>query len=275
MMQTSQLKPLLALSAYTLSTPMGLGNQANYQRLLQQKSSLRKNDLGGVDLDTWIGRVDRVESQQLPEGFADWTSRNNQLLELGLQQDGFIDACKNLLQRYGSERIGLFVGTSTSGIQAAEAAYAAVKPGSSGPDFNYRRTQNLYSASSYLRERLGIKGPGLTISTACSSSAKIFAAAHRHIVSGLCDAAIVVGVDSLCQMTLYGFNSLQLVSAQRCKPADMDRDGINVGEAMAAAILEPVTETPGLCLLGYGESSDAWHMSTPHPEGAGAARAMH
>jgi 3-oxoacyl-[acyl-carrier-protein] synthase-1 len=75
-------------------------------------------------------------------------------------------------------------------------------------------------------------------------------------------------------MTLYGFNSLQLVSTQRCRPADIDRDGINVGEAMAAAILEPATEKSGLCLLGYGESSDAWHMSTPHPEGAGAARAM-
>lgn len=271
---TSQLKPLLSLSAYTLSSSLGLGMQANLDQLRKQKSSLRRNDLEGVDLDTWIGRVDGVESQQLPEGFADWGSRNNQLLELGLQQDGFIDACTGVLDRYGSDRVGLFVGTSTSGIQAAEAAYAMLKPGADSPDFNYRRTQNLFSAGSYLRRRLGITGPGLTISTACSSSAKIFAAAHRHIVAGFCDAAIVVGVDSLCQMTLYGFNSLQLVSSQACRPGDLDRDGISVGEAMAAVILEPATENSSICLLGYGESSDAWHMSTPHPEGAGAARAM-
>jgi len=273
MSQTSRLTPLLALTAYTMTTAMGAGMQANKKQLLAERSCLSKEELAGIELDVWLGRVAGVETQQLPQNLSDWISRNNQLLELGLQQDGFLQACRQLLKRYAADRVGLFVGTSTSGIQAAEAAYAQCKE-NAYPEFNYRRSQNLYSPSSYLRQRLGIKGPSFTISTACSSSAKIFAAAHRHIAAGLCDAAIVVGVDSLCQMTLYGFNSLQLLSNQRCKPADIDRDGINIGEAMAAAILEPASEDATVCLLAYGESSDAWHMSTPHPEGAGAARAM-
>ena len=117
--------------------------------------------------------------------------------------------------------------------------------------------------------RLGLAGPALAISTACSSSAKVFAAASRAIAAGVCDAAVVGGVDSLCLTTLYGFNSLQLVSTDICRPADSARLGISIGEAGGFALLDPRPQSP-LALLGYGETSDAYHMSSPEPAGRGA-----
>jgi 3-oxoacyl-[acyl-carrier-protein] synthase-1 len=137
------------------------------------------------------------------------------------------------------------------------------------------KTHNIASAVSFVRELLGLRGPALAISTACSSSAKVFAAAHRHMAVGLCDAALVGGVDSLCLTTLYGFNSLDLVSDQPCRPWDGERNGISIGEAAGFALLQPAEEDLSAPrLLGYGESSDAYHMSTPPPDGAGAASAM-
>ncbi len=274
MIHTAEPTGLVGISSYTMTTALGLGISANLEKLQQAESGLCKSDFDALGLNTWMGRVASADEQETPADLAEWDCRNNRLLELGLNQDGFLDACKELVARYGGERIGLFVGTSTSGIQAAEDAFKQRSIDGQELDFNYLRTHNMYSAVSYLRKRLAISGPGYTISTACSSSAKILAAANRHIQTGTCDAAIVVGVDSLCQMTFHGFNSLQLLSTQACKPADQDRDGISIGEAMAAAIVEPLNDETEICLLGYGESSDAWHMSTPHPEGAGAIRSM-
>lgn len=115
----------------------------------------------------------------------------------------------------------------------------------------------------------------MSVSTACSSSAKVFASAYRHIKAGWCDAAVVGGVDSLCFSTLYGFNSLGLVSNRPCRPWDAERSGMNIGEGAGFALLEKMDGgVAGVALLGYGESSDAYHMSSPHPEGTGAAAAM-
>jgi 3-oxoacyl-[acyl-carrier-protein] synthase-1 len=133
----------------------------------------------------------------------------------------------------------------------------------------------LYSATDFVRQRLGLSGPACVVSSACSSSAKAFAAAARAIAAGLCDAAVVGGVETLCLTTLHGFASLELLSAQPCRPCDEARDGISIGEAAAYVLLEPAQGSgEGLALLGYGESSDAYHMSTPHPQGLGAVRAM-
>jgi 3-oxoacyl-[acyl-carrier-protein] synthase-1 len=147
------------------------------------------------------------------------------------------------------------------------------------PDwFDYRHTQNLFSVADFVAHALQLSGPVMAISTACSSSAKVFAAAYRSIQMGHCDAAIVGGVDSLCLTTLYGFNSLQLVSNDVCRPADVNRKGISIGEAAGFAVVEkPDTEnlnTLPFALLGYGESGDAHHMSSPDPQGRGAAAAM-
>ena len=132
----------------------------------------------------------------------------------------------------------------------------------------------MFSVADFTRRMLGLRGVAEVVSTACSSSAKVFAVAQRFMSAGFCDAAIVGGVDSLCQMTLYGFNSLQLVSAKPCRPADRDRNGLNIGEAAGFALLEWQQSDADICLLGCGETSDAWHMSSPRPDGTGAAMAM-
>jgi 3-oxoacyl-[acyl-carrier-protein] synthase I len=125
-----------------------------------------------------------------------------------------------------------------------------------------------------VRERLGLDGPTAAIAAACASSAKVFGSAARAIEAGLCDAAIVGGTDSLCLTTLYGFNSLQLLSREICRPADAERSGLSLGEASGLALLEPVRSSGELAVLGVGESSDAHHMSQPRPDGAGAIAAM-
>jgi 3-oxoacyl-[acyl-carrier-protein] synthase I len=105
----------------------------------------------------------------------------------------------------------------------------------------------------------------------------VFASARRAIEAGLIDAAVVGGVDSLCLTTLYGFHSLQLVSRTPCRPFDVGRDGISIGEAAAFALLERAgdgVDSDAVLLLGTGESSDAYHMSTPPPDGRGASAAM-
>jgi 3-oxoacyl-[acyl-carrier-protein] synthase-1 len=125
--------------------------------------------------------------------------------------------------------------------------------------------------------QLGLAGPAVVVSSACSSSAKVFATASRMIEVGMCDAAVVGGADSLCLTTLYGFRSLGLTATTPCRPFDADRDGISIGEGASFVLLERPRDYRGgeaVALLGFGESSDAYHMSSPHPEGRGARLAM-
>jgi 3-oxoacyl-[acyl-carrier-protein] synthase I len=168
----------------------------------------------------------------------------------------------------------VFIGTSTAGVQQTELAYRARIDGVLPDWFRHRTTQNVYAVANFVRLRLQLQGVCVSISTACSSSAKVFAAAHRAIASGQCDAAVVGGVDSLCLTTLYGFNSLQLVSADICRPADAQRNGLSIGEAAGFALVEADDGAQPLLLQGYGESSDAHHMSTPEPDGRGALASM-
>lgn len=227
-------------------------------------------------LDTYIGRVDGLEQEPVIARLADYDCRNNRLAMLGLVSDNFEPAVAAARNRYGAHRIAVIVGTSTSGILETELAYRKRDAAGRLPaHFNYRTTHENYSVTDFVRRYLGLQGPAFTISTACSSSAKVFASASRLIESGLCDAAVVGGVDSLCMTTLYGFSSLEIVSTVPCRPADAKRSGISIGEAAGFALLEKAQgrgDAP--CLLGYGESSDAYHMSSPHPEGAGARLAM-
>jgi len=173
----------------------------------------------------------------------------------------------------------VLIGTSTAGILQTELAYRRRDPvtGSLPADFNYAGTHNPFSVSDFVRRYFGLAGPAATVSSACSSSAKVFASASRMISAGLVDAAIVGGVDSLCLTTLYGFNSLELTSAHPCRPFDRDRNGLSIGEAAAFVLLERAPETmddDAILLLGVGESSDAYHMSAPRPDGLGARLAM-
>ncbi|MES9852550.1 MAG: beta-ketoacyl-[acyl-carrier-protein] synthase family protein [Candidatus Thiodiazotropha sp. L084R] len=265
----------LTISHYTLTNALGCGREASYEALAAGNSGLRPCDLDNVDLSTWIGRVPGLEDMSLDGLSTEFDCRNNRLAQLGLLQDDFLDAITKAIAHYGADRIGLFMGTSTSGIAATEDAYRLRNNECLPTDYNPKSTHNIASSSFFVRQYLGLNGPSITISTACSSSAKVFAAANRYISAGVCDAAIVGGVDSLCLTTLYGFNALELVSSEPCRPWGAQRKGINIGEAAGFALLEKPTEAQsGPMLLGYGESSDAYHMSTPHPEGDGALYAM-
>jgi len=216
---------------------------------------------------------------QLPARLRAYDCRNNRLAQLALDQDGFCSAVRASAMRWGPERLGVLLGTSTSGILETEIAYRARDPrsGELPADFAYAQRQNSFSVSDYVRRALDLQGPAVSLCTACSSSAKAFAAAQRMIAAGLIDAAVVGGVDTLCLTTLYGFHSLQLMARTACRPFDLHRDGLSIGEAAAFALLERVSgsnDADALLLLGAGESSDAHHMSSPHPEGAGARLAM-
>ncbi len=271
------MRPLTA-SAWTITSALGRGRAATLDALRNKRGGLGPCDYPHAELDTWIGRVAGLDEYRLPDELAAWDCRNNRLAHMGLNQDGFLDECRRLRERYGAENVGVFLGTSTSGIELTERAYRERHATGELPEwFSYSYSQDMFTLPAFVRTTLGLSGPALAVSTACSSSAKVFATAARYMQAGLCQAALVGGVDSLCLMTLYGFHSLQLVSTSPCRPADTERDGINLGEAAGFALLE----WPDACdgkdfpmLMGFGESGDAHHMSAPHPEGAGATLAM-
>ena len=249
--------------------------------LRERRGGLIPCDFDIVDLDTFIGPVTTVDAEPIRDDLRDFDCRNNRLAQQGIRQDGFDTAVQSTIKRLGRDRVGVFLGTSTSGILQTELAYRRRDPqtGALPADFIYNTTHNNFSVADFVRRYFDITGPAMVVSTACSSSAKVFGSASRMIQAGVIDAAIVGGVDSLCLTTLYGFNSLQLVSSQPCRPFDAERDGLSIGEAAAFLIVErsptePSPDTGAIALLGYGESSDAYHMSSPHPEGRGATMAM-
>ncbi|MEP7302244.1 MAG: beta-ketoacyl-[acyl-carrier-protein] synthase family protein [Caldimonas sp.] len=267
----------LRITAYTATTAAGIGKTPLLAALQAQRSALRPNDFGPEPLATWIGRVGGIESAPLPGPLAAWDCRNNRLAWLGLGADGFIDAAHAARERYGPARVALVLGTSTSSIGATEDAYRHLDADGRFPADNRNPLVHTpHSLARFVHEALALAGPCLTVSTACSSSAKVFAAAERMLRLGLVDAAIVGGVDTLCGSVLFGFNALQLVSPERCRPFDAARQGISIGEAAGFALLERAGggDDAELRLLGYGESSDAHHMSTPHPHGLGAELAL-
>lgn len=218
---------------------------------------------------TPVGRV-HATLPAIPTALAPYDSRNNHLLLAALAQ--IQPALDELKSRLEADRIAIVLGTSTSGIAEAETAVAAVQAGQPLPaGFDYRQ-QELGSPSEFLARHLALTGPAYTLSTACSSSARAFISGQRLLLSGLADAVIVGGVDSLCGLTLNGFDSLESLSTDLCLPFGSDRRGINIGEGAALFLL--TREHAELALLGAGESSDAWHISAPHPEGIGAEAAM-
>jgi 3-oxoacyl-[acyl-carrier-protein] synthase I len=269
----------LWLSHFTATSSIGRGLDPTLAALRQHRSGLTPCAFDTVDLVTFMGEVADVDAMQLPKHLIDFDCRNNRLALMGLMQDGFADAVAGASRKYGAQRVGVFIGTSTSGILQTEHAYRRLDPvsGAFPADFIYATTHNTFSVADFTRHHLGLTGPAVVVSSACSSSAKVFASARRMMAAGLIDAAVVGGVDSLCLTTLYGFNSLGLISTQACRPFDAGRDGISIGEAAAFALLEPVPEqvdANAVLLLGIGESSDAHHMSSPHPDGLGARMAM-
>ena len=211
----------------------------------------------------WLGEVQGA-LPLIPAALAAHNTRNNQLLLAALAQiRPVVDAA---IAQYGRDRVAIVLGTSTSGVDEGD---RQVDDALSGYDY---RMQELGDPSRFLAHFLALDGPAYTISTACSSSARAIISGQRLIDAGLADVALVGGADSLSRMPINGFASLDSLSERHCAPFSADRDGISIGEA--AALLLLTREKQPLALLGCGESSDAWHMSAPHPEGVGAERAM-
>ncbi|WP_298231956.1 beta-ketoacyl-[acyl-carrier-protein] synthase family protein [uncultured Azohydromonas sp.] len=266
----------LPITDYTAASALGVGREATLSTLRAGRGGLSAQHFETAALETWIGQVEGLDGAPLPAELAEWACRNNRLAWLGLQADGFAQSVARAARRWGSRRVGLFLGTSTSAILETELAYRHRDPetGALPSSFRYEQTHSTASVAAFARRALGLEGPAFVVSTACSSSAKVFANAQRLIALGLIDAAVVGGVDSLCLTTLYGFNSLELLSREPCRPWDAERRGLSIGEAGAFALLERESDAPAAWLLGCGESSDGYHMSSPHPEGLGAIAAM-
>jgi 3-oxoacyl-[acyl-carrier-protein] synthase-1 len=261
------------VKAYTATCAAGIGKAALHAALADHRSGLRPNDFSHQPLATWIGRVDGIEATALPARLEAWDCRNNRLAWLGLNADGFLDAVFAARERHGPARVAVIMGTSTSSIGETEEAYRRLDAeGGFAPPLRTPLVYSPHSIGAFVQLALGLEGPCVTVSTACSSSAKVFAEAERLLRLDLVDAAVVGGVDTLCGSVLFGFNSLQLVSPGPCRPFDAQRDGISLGEAAGFALLE--RGAGRLQLEGYGEASDAYHMSSPHPEGLGAEQAL-
>ncbi|MEO7760986.1 MAG: beta-ketoacyl-[acyl-carrier-protein] synthase family protein [Casimicrobiaceae bacterium] len=272
------MKPLL-LSAYTATSCIGRGLDATLAALRSHASGLAPCTFETVDLVTYVGEVAGVDAVMMREDLIAYDCRNNRLAQLGIEQDGFVEAVRTAVGRYGRNRIAVLIGTSTAGILQTELAYRRRdrETGALPRDFLYAQTHNTFSVADFVRRYLDLNGPATAVSSACSSSAKVFASARRMIEAGIVDAAVVGGVDSLCLTTLYGFNSLELTSSTPCRPYDRDRNGLSIGEAAGFALLERTpadAAADAILLLGAGESSDAHHMSAPRPDGLGARMAM-
>jgi 3-oxoacyl-[acyl-carrier-protein] synthase-1 len=268
----------LRVSHLSILTSVGAGLNATLDALRNDRSGLRPRHMQG-GLDTWVGEVAALDTFRLEQELAAFDCRNNRLAVSALAQDGFSGAVAIARERYGASRIGLFLGTSTSGIEQTELAYRRRDPvtGALPADFHYAETHNTFSLAKLVGQILRLEGPAVVLSAACATTAKAFGNAARMIAAGICDAAVVGGADSLCATTLYGFRSLGLTSQGPCRPFDSARDGISIGEAAGFALVEKCDGRTGMdavLLLGVGESSDAHHMSTPDPEGLGARLAM-
>lgn len=275
MSNTTRHRPLAAVTAYTLTSALGAGVAATIEAVQAQRGGLTPRALreGG---SSWMGKVEDLDTP-LPEALRQYDCRATRMMARAIAQDDFLTAVAQARERYGAHRVGCFVGTISGGLRSVERCYHDNHPetGDLGPDGGLDIFLQLHSMTDYSRQQLEIAGPVATVSTACSSSAKVFCLAQRYIESGLCDAAVVGGVDCLNETFIYGFRSLGLLSGEPCRPWDRRRDGLSLGEAAGFALLERRPVQPNdISLLGWGESVDAYHMTAPHPDGLGAETAM-
>ncbi|HEX5686918.1 MAG TPA: beta-ketoacyl-ACP synthase [Ideonella sp.] len=203
----------------------------------------------------------------LPRGLV---SRTNALVAQTLP--ALRAAVDSACARFGPSRVGMVLGSSTAGVLEGEAAARRHQADGGWPDGYHYGQQEMVSPAKFAAHVLGLAGPAYAISTACSSGAKALASGARLLRAGLVDAVVCGGADALCGLTVNGFSALESVSAKACNPLSRNREGINLGEGAALFVL---SREPGrLRLAGWGETSDAHHMSAPDPTGRGAAEAM-
>lgn len=271
--------PPLPISACTVLSACGPGMQSLLDSFESGQTALRAARQFDLDFPAFTGEVDAALIPELPEPLRAYNTRNARIALAALDHpvDGLRAAVESVKARYGAHRVGVVIGTSTSGIYETEQAYIEREQHGQFPaTFDFARQHAWVATAHCLQQALGLTGPCYAISTACSSSSKTLASAQRLIAAGVCDAVLSGGVDSLCRMTLYGFKSLDIMSETACTPLDRDRSGLSLGEGAGLLLLERPRADLVDCvhLLGCGESSDAHHMTAPHPEGRGAVLAM-
>ena len=253
---------------------VGLSALGNTAEQIKQALTSQQNTLSLVsgfipEKQVWVGVYQQPLIETIPAFLQDVDSRN---LRFALTALSSIEpAIRDYTAQFDQKRLAIILGTSTSGIADNEKALKQYFVNQADVEVQHCK-QEMGSLAKGLQMYLGWEGPAYTISTACSSSAKVMAAGQRLINAGLADAVLVGGVDTLCQLTLNGFNSLESLSNDLCQPCGAQRDGINIGEAAGLFLLSK--ETAPVMLMAAGESMDAWHISAPHPEGKGAAEAM-
>lgn len=268
----------LPVTAYTSLSACGSGNTSFYRHLAENKTALGPLNLFDVPFSTVVAQIVGPLPELRPK-LSLYRCRNAQvaLAALNNPEDGLRTALEKAVARYGKQRIGVIIGTSTSGMFETESAYAHLLQHAHMPEHWHFLESHAYQATPrFLQLELDLHGPCYAVSTACSSGVKAIAAGQRLIAAGVCDAVLVGGVDTLCRLTLRGFHSLELVSEQACRPLDKNRQGINIGEAAGLLLLEKPSPEYAHCphLLSVGESCDAYHMSSPHPDGDGAVLSM-
>lgn len=258
------------LNALGIVSALGKGKVETTSRLMAGDiSGMVRNENLLIDGTALVGCV-ATKTVTVPREYSHQNSRNNELLLTAI--DEIRDDIDNIISKYGSRRIGVVLGTSTSGIREGEKAIETLDSDGKLPDsFDYSMWE-IGSPALFLAEFLGILGPSYVVSTACSSGAKALIAARNMLLAGLCDAVITGGVDSLCRLTVNGFNALESVSSELMNPMSINRKGLNIGEGAAVFIMSK--KPAPLALLGAGEASDAYHFTAPDPKGVGASIAI-
>jgi 3-oxoacyl-[acyl-carrier-protein] synthase-1 len=269
-MHTARPRADYPITAFSAANGLGMSTAAVLDALRAGRSGLAPCRLD-IPFETFCGAL----PDDLPPPPASLRAYDTRLCRMALHTlQEILGPLREAVRRRGAARVAIAVGTSTGGIRESEVAYDEwARLGRLPPTFDFDRQHTFHALLEVLRTATGADGPACVLSTACSSSGKVFGTAQRLLGAGLADAVLVGGVDTLCQTTLRGFGSLQALSRTACRPFSASRDGISIGEGAAFALLERDGDGP-VRLLGVGESDDAYHMSAPHPEGLGARLAM-
>lgn len=271
--------PALAITACSLSCALGRDEAAVRASLREGRSGLVRWGAGqGLPFDTWFGAIpedDGPAGLPLPASLAAMDTRQARIAHAALGP--LRDRVEDAKARFGADRVGVFIGSTTGGMGDTETRVAMLKAHGRFVDgYDLRRQHNAHATADVIASLLGLSGPVFVQSSACSSSAKVLGSAQRLVASGLIDAAIVGGIDTACRYTLLGFHGLGILSEHRCRPLSASREGINLGEAAALMLVER-EDTPVSArawLRGVGETSDAFHATQPRPDGAGLAAAV-
>ena len=260
----------LRVTGYSMLSALGGSRQEHLTALRAGRTGLGPSPLP-LPFQTAVGAVPQA-LQELPGDLAPWSTR---LARMTAHLVTALDEpLRRARERWRPERIAVLLGTSTAGAESTERAYRVFIAEGVFPDrYDFLRQHTFGAVLHVVAALTGARGPAWMVSTACTSGAKPFASAQRLMAAGLIDAAIVGGVDTLCQMTLHCFESLQALDRVPCRPFHKDRLGISIGEGGAFALVERSGD-PRVLVEGVGETSDAYHVSAPHPEGHGALAAM-